>query len=159
MCFFISFKESPVKRNIGGERARQIIDDMLAARLTLTKLAEKHRLDVVDLARWANREQNRRWLAGLCDLANFQTQLMLSQYRVTAANTLIHMAAGKRGSGDDAVDEEDRDLVRKACADLLKLTVRRSELRDDAMDEEEAETPLEEIRKMIYGEGENMNAK
>ena len=76
-------------RRIGAKRRDRIIGDILHAQHDLVALAEAHRLSPIDLAHWVSDPQNHQMLRGLCLMADVQTQIMLSRYRLLAATRLI----------------------------------------------------------------------
>lgn len=97
------------------QRSAEMVRDIFESRSDLAGLAERHGLEPGDLAAWIALDENRRCLSGLCLLADFQTQLMLSRYRQVAVTELIKQATG--GGDDGHVSTEQ---ARKACVDLLK---------------------------------------
>lgn len=128
-----------MKRIMSIKRRQEIIADLLLAELDLIELAKKHGLEHEDLSRWVMKDENHRCLAGLCVLADFQTQLLLSRFRALAVTRLIRLAN----------DEQDTDLARKACVDLLRITVKATEV---SADEGSATSPTDIIRRMVYGD-------
>ncbi|MFI4859508.1 MAG: hypothetical protein ACIAXF_02380 [Phycisphaerales bacterium JB063] len=86
-------------------------DDVLA-------LGERHGVGLAKLSAWAALPKTQRTVAGLCLLADLQTQLLLSRYRLVAASRLVAQATGQ----DDTLGPEQ---VRKACVDLLKIELDR----------------------------------
>lgn len=118
-----------------GERSlptRELLDDLAGAEHDILSLADRHDLSLEALVVWAQLPETRRALAGLCVLADAQTQLLLSRYRLVAATRLIAQVTADA----DALPAEQ---VRKACFDLLKIELSRAgqldldgELDDDA---------------------------
>lgn len=105
-----------------------LLHDIFNAEHDVVALAEKHGLKPADLAAWAGERTTQARLAGLCALADYQTQLLLSRYRLLAANRLIRLATQE----DEGTSS---DVARRACVDLLKLEMKRamgSESMDDA---------------------------
>ena len=98
-------------RTLGKKRRAALVRDLLAAKHDVVDIAEAHRLTLDELADWAREEETRRRLSGLCSLADAQAQLMISRYRLMVAHRLIR----------HATQEEQLELSRKACVDLLKL--------------------------------------
>ncbi|MEO1236054.1 MAG: hypothetical protein AAFX76_04630 [Planctomycetota bacterium] len=112
-------------KRISRKRRDALIADVFEARRDLSSLAEAHRMTPDDLADWIGRDENQKCLAGLCLLADLQTQLMLSRYRQVAVTELIKQASG----GDETVSVEQS---RKACVDLLKADLKRAEVNGKA---------------------------
>lgn len=102
-------------------RAGEMLRDIFEARHDLNGLAEAYGLTPSDLAAWANEDENRDVLHGLCVLADLQTQLMLSRYRQLAVTELIRQATGKAGDDGGSVSPEQ---ARKACVDLLRADLK-----------------------------------
>ncbi len=111
-------------RKISRDKRERMLADVFEARRDLSGLAEAHGLSPDDLAEWIGEEENRRCLAGLCLLADLQTQLMLSRYRQVAVSELIKQASG----GGDAEGGVSVEQARKACVDLLKADLKRADL-------------------------------
>lgn len=123
----------------------RLIADIMSAEHDVVALARTHELTPDQLAEWAAGEDNRRCLGGLCVLADIQTQLLLSRYRLLAATRLIKLATDEEGSGD---------IARRACVDLLKLDLKRADMpaapSDDA-DDADAVDPLAVLtRQSLY---------
>jgi hypothetical protein len=97
----------------------KLILDLARAEHDILSFAKAHALSLDDLVDWAAKEKTQRTLAGLCVLADAQTQLLLSRYRLVAATRLIGQATAE----DDNVSAEQ---VRKACVDLLKTELSRA---------------------------------
>lgn len=111
------------------ERTAALLRDIFAATHDLAALAEAHGMDPAALAAWANDEQHQAVLRGLCVLADFQAQLMLSRYRQLAVSELIRQAAPAPAPGSGGADGEGRPAVsaeqsRKACVDLLRADLK-----------------------------------
>ena len=100
-------------------RPDKLIMDLARAEHDILSFAKAHDLTLDDLVDWSAKPQTRRTLAGLCVLADAQTQLLLSRYRLVAATRLISQAT----SEDDTLSAEQ---VRKACVDLLKMELSRA---------------------------------
>ena len=128
-----------------------LIADVFAARRDLTGLAEEHELRPDQLAAWIQDDKNRQVLAGLCLLADMQTQLMLSRYRQVAVTELI-----KQASGGDDEQPVSMEQARKACVDLLKADLKRAEVDvvadAPAADDREAWREIESIRAALFGD-------
>ncbi|MEX0652666.1 MAG: hypothetical protein WD534_03545 [Phycisphaeraceae bacterium] len=107
------------KRVMSGKRRAALLRDIFNAEHDVVGLAEAHGLTPERLATWAGESDNQACLAGLCVLADYQTQLLLSRYRLLAANRLIRLATQEEeGTG--------ADVARRACVDLLKLDLKRA---------------------------------
>jgi len=98
---------------------RALLDDLAGAEHDVLSLAERHGLSLDGLVDWACRPETKRTVAGLCVLADAQTQLLLSRYRLVAATRLIAQATAE----DETLSAEQ---VRKACVDLLKTELSRA---------------------------------
>ena len=130
--------------HIGTERGRKLIESIIAARHDMLELANQHKLRPEDLAVWISDPANQRVLSGLCLLADLQTQILLSRYRLLAASRLIKLATM------DAESKESGEVSRRACIDLLRLELKRADL--DTGESEEAEQGPESVRKLLYGD-------
>lgn len=97
----------------------KLILDLAKAEHDILSFATAHGLSLDDLVDWAAKPETRRTLAGLCVLADAQTQLLLSRYRLVAATRLIGQATAE----DETLSAEQ---VRKACVDLLKTELSRA---------------------------------
>lgn len=97
----------------------KLILDLARAEQDILSFAVAHDLTLDDLVDWAAKPQTQRTLAGLCDLADAQTQLLLSRYRLVAATRLIGQATAEDGTLS-------AEQVRKACVDLLKTELSRA---------------------------------
>ena len=97
----------------------KLIMDLARAEHDILSFAKAHDLSLDDLVDWASEEKTQRTLAGLCVLADAQTQLLLSRYRLVAATRLIGQATAE----DENLSAEQ---VRKACVDLLKTELIRA---------------------------------
>ena len=111
----------------------KLILDLASAEHDILSFARAHDLSLDELVTWAAKPETRRTLSSLCVLADAQTQLLLSRYRLVAATRLI----GQATSEDEALSAEQ---VRKACVDLLKTELTRAaDLGlDDASEQDEA---------------------
>lgn len=131
-------------KKIGAQRRAALIRDIFNAEHDVVALAGAHGLSPDGLAAWANQEDSQRCLRGLCVLADLQTQLLLSRYRLLAATRLIRLATQEDTSASP-------DVSRKACVDLLRLDLKRAEAgptTDTPQGETEDATSL---RMMLYG--------
>ena len=138
-------------QKIGKERQASLIRDIFNANHDVVALAEAHRLSPADLADWIDEPTNQRCLSGLCVLADLQTQLMLSRYRLIAVTKLIRQATQQ--------EDVSAEQARKACADLLKLDLKRadtSEADEGENDEDDALDP-QRLRAWLYGEQDTVS--
>ena len=135
-------------KKIGVKRRAALINDLINADFDLTELHEKYRLTPDHLSQWIMEETNRRCLAGLCVLADLQTQLLLSRYRLVAAGRLIELATDSSGE-----TKAELDASRRACVDLLKLDLKRADLKSvkDPAELEGIAQSTESLRKLLYG--------
>jgi len=123
------------------ERVRRLITDILEAQQDPVSLAEDHGMRPDELAQWINEPTVLRCLKGLCLLADLQTQWMLSRYRVHAASRLIALAT----------QEEKADVARRACVDLLKMELKRTER--EGMDDDPADVAFESQLQALLSTG------
>ena len=139
-------------RAIGARKGRQLVEDMLDAKHDLKELARKYQLQLTQLSEWGAAEDNAQTLAGLCYLADMQTQLMLSRYRLLAADRLVQLASGE----DEQVTAE---VSRKACVDLLRLDLKRVDGKmlqkeKDVQAVEPFDVSTSDLRALLYGDEE-----
>lgn len=120
-----------------------LLEDLASAEHDILSLAERHGLSLGGLVDWACRPQTLRTVAGLCLLADAQTQLLLSRYRLVAATRLIAQATAE----PDTLSPEQ---VRKACVDLLKTELSRAADLHRADDSAE-DAELDALRTAITG--------
>ena len=130
--------------HIGIKRGKDLIESIIAARHDMLELASQHRLRPQDLAVWISDPANQRVLSGLCLLADLQTQILLSRYRLLAASRLIKLATM------DAETKESGEVSRRACIDLLRLELKRADV--DTGDREESDLGHDAVRGMLYGD-------
>ena len=107
---------------LGPTRSRRLVRDLVAAEHDLIELARRHSLSPDDLAEWVAHPDHQQTLAGLCMLADMQTQILLSRYRLLAAGRLIRLATAEQDSDGASVN---KDTARRACVDLLKIDLKR----------------------------------
>lgn len=132
----------------GDKITERMISDILSANgEDPIDLAKKYKLKPAELAAWVSRESVQSTLTGMCLLADLQTQVMLSCYRRSAAARLIGLATPQQEEGKPPADP---DLTRKACVDLLRLELKRTEGSPAAPAAVPA-TP-EQLRALIYSE-------
>ena len=99
-------KLSDVKR-------RRIVQMVYDGGADAEQLAKSMKVSLERLAEWALDDRMQSTLRGLRTLADMQTQMILSRYRLTAAARLVKMAGQEEGS----------ELSRKACVDLLRMNL------------------------------------
>lgn len=97
----------------GRSRCERLLARVYEAGSDLQDVADEFGMTLGELAEWSDGEGVGRTLRGLYELADTQSQLILSRYRVTVAAKLVRLAN----------QEEDAELSRKACIDLLKLNL------------------------------------
>lgn len=95
---------------LSAKKVRSVMHRLLEGESDVQALAKAVGVSVEKLAGWAERPEARRRLSGLRWLADMQAQMILSRYRVTAAARLVQLAG----------QQEDAELARKACVELLK---------------------------------------
>ena len=126
-------------------RRAALIRDILNAEHDLMGLGQTHQLTPDQLAQWIEQSDNRQCLLGLCLLADVQTQLLLSRYRLLAANRLIRLATHE----DESIKD---DTARRACVDLLRLDLKRVDGSFDFGEPIDDEGNLPDLRKWLYGD-------
>ena len=97
------------KTVLGRVRSDSLIKRMVEADCTPAELAEELGISLSELAAWAADGRNLGAVEQLARLADIRAQMVVSNYRATAAAQLIRIAASSTES----------DLARKACVDLL----------------------------------------
>ena len=124
---------------------------LYAAESDLAELAEQLGLSLEELAMLAGRADTVRELLGLRRLADVRTQLLLSRYRTHAAARLVGLAS----------QDDDDELARKACVDLLKLDlldrIDETTLADapaDPLTDLDAKAILTALRELAEGESD-----
>ncbi|MEX2216642.1 MAG: hypothetical protein WD768_21190 [Phycisphaeraceae bacterium] len=136
-----------MNRTISLKVRLQILQDLMNTEADPVTLSKKYRLDLIDLSRFALDPETRRQAEGLLVLADVQTQFMLSRYRVNAASTLFGFI-----SPQETDEKVDPDLKRKACVDLLRVEMKRTASQEsEASAAPEEESPIEELRELLYG--------
>lgn len=134
-----------------GRRRYKLIADLLSAKHDLVALGQMHRMSPEKLSAWVGDAENQKTLGGLCVLADLQTQLLLSRYRLLAASRLIKLATTETGEG--------AEVARKACVDLLKMDLKRADLEGlkalageaGEVLEGDEEGELAGLRELLYG--------
>lgn len=95
-----------------------MIGAMLDAVQDLASIAREHGIPLSKLGTAKARRKLGRVLTNLSELNDLRTQWLISQYRATAAQQLLHMA-GETASNDP----KQREGVRKACVDVLRTNL------------------------------------
>lgn len=122
-----------------------LLHDLARAEDDILALGERHGIPLGKLAAWAGEPKTQRTVAGLCLLADLQTQLLLSRYRLVAASRLVQQATGQ----DAALTPEQ---VRKACVDLLKIELERVSAVSLETAEALDDPSLEGLKRAMLGE-------
>lgn len=132
-----------------------LVNDLCDFRVDIEALLARHGISRLQLAQWMQTRETQVTLAGLCMVADYQAQLMASQYRVTALSRLVELATQKEeiDAEEDASQRRSRsaqrEVTRKACVDLLKADMHRIDpVTVQALGE--SMLPAEAIRKLVY---------
>lgn len=88
----------------------KLLEQLVQGKLSPAQLAEQLDLSLTDLAKWASEPKHARVLESLARLADVRAQMLVSEYRASAAIRLIEIAT----------DSEGGEVSRKACVDLLR---------------------------------------
>lgn len=105
------------------EKRAALIHDLIHADFDLTGIQDKYGLTPDGLSQWVKEADNYRCLTGLCTLADIQTQILLSRYRLIAAGKLYELATREHDNS-----KAEQDITRRACVDLLKLDLPRADI-------------------------------
>ncbi len=135
-------------RKISAKRRSALIKDLINADFDLTALHSKYALSPDSLSQWIQDETNHRCLAGLCVLADLQTQLLLSRYRLIAAGRLIELATNQPDDSKAGLEN-----ARRACVDLLKLEMKRADIDTEitiAPSDIVSESGIDSLRNLLY---------
>lgn len=100
-----------------------LIHDLIHADFDITAIQSKYGLTPDSLSQWVKQDDNYRCLTGLCILADIQTQILLSRYRLIAAGKLYELVTREHDN-----TKAEQDITRRACVDLLKLELRRADI-------------------------------
>jgi hypothetical protein len=142
-------------RKISAKRRAALINDLINADFDLTALHSKYALSPDSLSQWIQDENNHRCLAGLCVLADLQTQLLLSRYRLIAAGRLIDLATTQPQDSKTGLDN-----ARRACVDLLKLEMKRADIDTDFTTPAISPVPdhgEDSLRRLLYQDSPDQN--
>lgn len=138
-------------KKISNKRRASLIRDILSSEHDVVQLAAAHQLSPDELAQWVGVAQNHQCLTGLCLLADLQTQILLSRYRLLAATRLIRLATQED-------EQASADVARRACVDLLKLDLKRADAELPTRSDAEAATAEDDtasLRQTLYGDDAN----
>lgn len=131
------------------EKRSALIHDLIHADFDLTAIQSHYGLTPDGLSQWVKEEANYRCLAGLCTLADIQTQILLSRYRLVAAGKLYELATREHDDSKSA-----QDIARRACVDLLKLELRRADIDRNHTDpgrDQPARDGLQTLHELLHG--------
>jgi len=101
----------PKKRTISRALSERLMTLLAEGNHSAVDLAQANDLSLLTLAKWAAQPEHVELLSGLVRLSNVRAQIVLSQYRTSAAAKLI----------EHAMHGESGEISRKACVDLLKI--------------------------------------
>ena len=135
-------------RKISAKRRAALINDLINAKFDLTDLHNKYALSPDSLSQWIQDENNHRCLAGLCALADLQTQLLLSRYRLIAAGKLFDLATNQPEDEKSGLEN-----ARRACVDLLKLEMKRADIDAEfaaPVLTHTTDTGIDSLRRLLY---------
>lgn len=133
---------------ISKKRRASLIRDILSSEHDVVQLAAAHQLSPDELAQWVGVAENHQCLTGLCVLADLQTQVLLSRYRLLAATRLIRLATQED-------EQASADVARRACVDLLKLDLKRADAELPSQASEHVDASADDtasLRKALYGD-------
>lgn len=102
--------EPKSKRRSTSALNEQLLEHLVQGNLAPAQLAEQLDLTLTELAKWVSQPKNANILENLARLADVRTQMLVSEYRASAAIRLIEIAT----------DSEGGETSRKACVDLLR---------------------------------------
>ncbi len=134
---------------INPEIRSALIHDLIHADFDLTAIQSKYGLTPDALSQWVKQEANYRCLTGLCTLADIQTQILLSRYRLIAAGKLYELVTREHDNS-----KSEQDITRRACVDLLKLELRRADIdtRQSLQDPDNANRDgLQSLHELLQG--------
>jgi hypothetical protein len=105
-------RQSSRKRRFNSKAMRrQVIERIVAAKLSPAEIASELEIGLHEIASLARHEPTMQTLEGVARLEDVRTQMLLSRYRANVAMHLLAIASAK----------EPTELSRKACVDLLKM--------------------------------------
>lgn len=100
-------------KGINIQKNERLMKTIYDAQEDLYDLAVRESLTLTKLSKWANDVNTIEALDGLCRLNDARAQLLVSRYRTLAAAKLFELAK----------DEDGGEISRKACVDLLKVSL------------------------------------
>ena len=122
--------------------SEQLLEQLVQGKLSPAQLAEQLDLSLTDLAKWASDPKHARVLESLARLADVRAQMLVSEYRASAAIRLIEIAT----------DSEGGEVSRKACVDLLRADLgvfqREQTIEDQAPSQPSEEAILNALQKL-----------
>lgn len=114
--------------------SEQLLEQLVQGKLSPAQLAEQLDLSLTDLAKWASQPKHSRVLESLARLADVRAQMLVSEYRASAAIRLIEIAT----------DSEGGETSRKACVDLLRADLGVFHQAQNQSDEDQPASQLSE---------------
>ncbi len=134
-------------QSIDNTKRVELINDLIHAKLDITELESRYGITPDDLSQWIREPDNYNCLAGLCVVADIQTQLLLNRFRASVATQLFELAM-------KPVDETKTslDISRRACVDLLKLDLPRADTNKqfaNGDDQSSSSQSLDMLRQLI----------
>ena len=126
----------------------ELFDHIVQAKYAPAKLAEKLGLTLTELAKWASEPKHARVLENLARLADIRAQMLVSEYRASAAIRLIEIAT----------DSEGGEVSRKACVDLLRADLGVFEKTQSSEDQLPAQPSEEAILNALQKLGEETSS-
>lgn len=133
---------------INNKKRSALIHDLIHADFDLTVIQSKYGLTPDALAQWIREEANHGVLVGLCTIADIQTQILLSRYRLYAAGKLYQLASQEKNDS-----KAEQDIARRACVDLLKADLKRADLDTEPAQHDQAppDDGLQALYELIHG--------
>lgn len=83
---------------------------------TMDELMSELRMNIEQVAAMLSGDYERSLLQSLRFLEDFRTQMTVSRHRVTAVHRLITLM-------NDKFEDKDREILRRACAELLRTKI------------------------------------
>lgn len=100
-------------KSVSTQRIERLTKALFDGQRDLSDLAAQEGMTLTRLAAWAHEPMTIESLEGLCRLSDVRAQLLVSRYRTLAAARLFELAK----------NEEAHETARKACVDLLKVSL------------------------------------
>lgn len=101
------------RRPVTKQKSERLVRLLCEAQTDVLELAEMEGLSFNRIAEWSNQQLTQATLLGMCRLNDVRAQLLVSRYRTLAAARLFELSKEESGG----------ETARKACVDLLKLTL------------------------------------